>query len=387
MVNDGHNKSGHPLSIHVLGAGAVGLLFAAHLRRLGHPITLLLRSEHLVDRLARNDGKVTIVNDWARSHSTQRLLPNSSENTNVHVVSGVKAEVAKPLGDHHKDGIISNLILAIKAQDTVRAYSTVHHRLNSQSTVVMLQNGMGTYEAILREFYQKLPQDPQAHVPGMPTFVIGTNSHGCLRKDGEEFVTHHTAMAACKFAVRPSPYNSTCIPHKPAPEIIDSLCALPLSGTEVSWSDLQLQLLLKLAANAIINPVTALVNSQNKCLVRPLSDTSEQRDMDMDIKDYVEQLMSLACVEISAVYACGYPHLRDKLTADDIKEYVTEVAHATSQNRSSMLQDVCAGRQTEVDWINGHLVQLGQQHSVPTPVNTLLQSLVRLKERAGDLQA
>ncbi|PIA17356.1 ApbA-domain-containing protein, partial [Coemansia reversa NRRL 1564] len=348
MVNDSHNKNSHLLSIHVLGAGAVGLLFAAHLRRLGHSITLLLRSEHLVDRLARNDGKVTIVNDWAYSHSTQRLLLNSGNNTNVHVVNGVKAEVAKPLGDHHKDGIISNLIVAIKAQDTVQAYSTVHHRLTSQSTVVMLQNGMGTYEAILREFYQNPQQDPQANVLRMPKFVIGTNSHGCLRKDGEEFVTHHTAMAACKFAVRPSPYNSTCIPYGPTPEIIDLLCALPLSGTEVRWSDLQHQLLLKLAANAIINPVTALVNSQNECLVRPLSDTSNQRGVDMDLKDSVEQLMTLACVEISAVYACGYPHLRDKLTTNAIKEYVTSIAHATSQNRSSMLQDVCAGRRTEV---------------------------------------
>ncbi|KAJ2589884.1 hypothetical protein H4R99_007301, partial [Coemansia sp. RSA 1722] len=61
-------------------------------------------------------------------------------------------------------------------------------------------------------------------------------------------------------------------------------------------------------------------------------------------------------------------------------DYVTHIAQTTARNRSSMLQDVAAGRQTEVEWINGYLVRLGQQHGVPTPVNTLLYTLVKLKE-------
>ncbi|KAJ2805039.1 2-dehydropantoate 2-reductase (Ketopantoate reductase) (KPA reductase) (KPR) [Coemansia guatemalensis] len=390
MVADSTNSSssdGHSSRIHVLGAGAVGLLFAAHLRRLGHPITLLLRSENLADKLARSGGKVTIINDWARLHSAHRQQIKPSEETNAHVVSGVEAEIAKSQGGHHTDGMISNLVLATKAQDTLRAYSTVHHRLDSRSAVVMLQNGMGTYEAIQRKFYQNPSQDTQMDVSKMPTFIIGTNSHGCLRRHGEDFVTHHTAMAACKFAVRPLSYDSICMPPAPAPEILVSLCALPLSGTVVSWPSLQLQLLLKLAANAIINPATALVNSRNECLVRSLTGASEQQSEDADFMVSVERYMSLACTEISSIYACGYPHLRDELKASAIEKYVMDIAHATSQNRSSMLQDVCAGRRTEVDWINGYLIRLGEQHGVPTPVNMLLQSLIKLKERAWTLKS
>ncbi|KAJ2081814.1 2-dehydropantoate 2-reductase (Ketopantoate reductase) (KPA reductase) (KPR) [Coemansia sp. RSA 988] len=383
VAGSNSNSDDRSSRIHVLGAGAVGLLFAAHLRRLGHPITLLLRSEHLADRLVRNDGKVTIVNDWARLHSTQCQQLKPYENVNTHVVNGIEAEMAKPQGDYPTDGTISNLVLATKAQDTLKAYSTVHNRLGSHSTVVMLQNGMGSYEAIQREFYQNQSQDPQTYVSKMPTFIIGTNAHGCLRKNGENFVTHHTAMATCKFAIRPPPCDLTSMSIEPKPEILASLCALPLGGTVVSWPELQLQLLLKLAANAIINPATALVNSRNECLVRLPSGASEQHNIDTDFMNPVEQYMSLACAEISAVYACGYPHLREELKASAIKKYVADIAQVTSQNRSSMLQDVCAGRQTEVDWINGYLVQLGQRHGISMPVNMLLQSLIKLKERTA----
>src|SRR5690606_13382442 len=50
--------------------------------------------------------------------------------------------------------------------------------------------------------------------------------------------------------------------------------------------------------------------------------------------------------------------------------------------RSSMWEDLQAGRPTEVDWIQGEIVQLGARHGVPTPVNARLVQLVHDAERA-----
>jgi 2-dehydropantoate 2-reductase len=49
-------------------------------------------------------------------------------------------------------------------------------------------------------------------------------------------------------------------------------------------------------------------------------------------------------------------------------------------HRSSMLQDVEAGRRTEVDYLNGAVVRMGQRHGVATPANDAVASLVRARE-------
>jgi 2-dehydropantoate 2-reductase len=51
-----------------------------------------------------------------------------------------------------------------------------------------------------------------------------------------------------------------------------------------------------------------------------------------------------------------------------------EVAY---DHKASMLQDVEARRQTEVDYLNGGIVRFGQEHGVPTPLNASIQALVK----------
>ena len=45
-----------------------------------------------------------------------------------------------------------------------------------------------------------------------------------------------------------------------------------------------------------------------------------------------------------------------------------------------MLQDVLGQRQTEIDAINGKIVEQGQALGIPTPINAVLTSLVRTIE-------
>ncbi|KXZ56408.1 hypothetical protein GPECTOR_1g363 [Gonium pectorale] len=61
-------------------------------------------------------------------------------------------------------------------------------------------------------------------------------------------------------------------------------------------------------------------------------------------------------------------------------ERVLAVAVATGRNRSSMLQDVAAGRPTEADYLSGWLVREAGVRGVATPVNATLYELVKARE-------
>ncbi|KAJ1998508.1 2-dehydropantoate 2-reductase (Ketopantoate reductase) (KPA reductase) (KPR) [Coemansia thaxteri] len=374
--------------IHVLGAGAVGLLFAAHLRQSGHPITLVLRTQASADRFTRNGGRIGVVNEWMRAQPSRKLLRTSDAgagNVVPWLVDNIHAMAATAVASSSKSKQqmhIDQLIITTKTHDTLQAFWSVRASLSSKSTVVLMQNGMGTYEAIQREFYPSPHQHQPELASEIPTFIIGSNTHGCLRLPEDEFTTHHTAMGGCRFAVRPSLLNP---PPPPPPSALDMLAALgtlPLGASMVNWSDLHPHLLLKLAANAVINPVTALTDSRNGYIAPPPPLDSGQQCADVGYYDSMKSYLSSACAEIAAVYARAHPHLHNELTAHAIEEYVSHIAFSTACNRSSMLQDITAGRSTEVDWINGYVVRLGQQHGVHTPVNTLLYTLVKLKEAA-----
>jgi 2-dehydropantoate 2-reductase len=46
-------------------------------------------------------------------------------------------------------------------------------------------------------------------------------------------------------------------------------------------------------------------------------------------------------------------------------------------HKASMLQDVEARRQTEIDYLNGGIVRFGSEHGVPTPLNQAIWALVK----------
>jgi 2-dehydropantoate 2-reductase len=54
--------------------------------------------------------------------------------------------------------------------------------------------------------------------------------------------------------------------------------------------------------------------------------------------------------------------------------------------RPSMAQDIRKGRRTEIDFMNGYIVDKGRMLGIPTPAHEKLVDLVRKIER-GELQA
>jgi len=59
---------------------------------------------------------------------------------------------------------------------------------------------------------------------------------------------------------------------------------------------------------------------------------------------------------------------------------VMDVCAATANNRSSMLQDIEAGKKTEINYLNGALVRYGKETGVAAPVNSFLTHLVKALE-------
>ena len=51
-------------------------------------------------------------------------------------------------------------------------------------------------------------------------------------------------------------------------------------------------------------------------------------------------------------------------------------------HKPSMLQDVEAGRETEIDFLNGAIVAFGERYGVDAPLNRVLTQLIKGKESA-----
>jgi 2-dehydropantoate 2-reductase len=74
------------------------------------------------------------------------------------------------------------------------------------------------------------------------------------------------------------------------------------------------------------------------------------------------------------------------LTAAEAVGAVESVARDTAANRSSMCEDVAAGRRTEVDAIYGSVLERADERGVPAPTCRTLASLIRAWEAGGGLR-
>jgi 2-dehydropantoate 2-reductase len=111
----------------------------------------------------------------------------------------------------------------------------------------------------------------------------------------------------------------------------------------------------KAAINAAINPVGALLGKPNGWLCE---------------NESARALMVAAAVEVGRVAeAAGHP-------LADPGARALEVARQTAANRCSMLQDVEAGRRTEIEAITGAVLRCADKLGVETPVNRTLFWLV-----------
>jgi 2-dehydropantoate 2-reductase len=68
----------------------------------------------------------------------------------------------------------------------------------------------------------------------------------------------------------------------------------------------------------------------------------------------------------------------------DITDWYAVLEKLAPNGKTSMLQDVEAGRKTEVEVFGGKVTSLGKEHGVPTPVNRAVTSIIHVLERDAD---
>ena len=67
-------------------------------------------------------------------------------------------------------------------------------------------------------------------------------------------------------------------------------------------------------------------------------------------------------------------------TFQNTVEYITEFGKKLLQSKPSMLQDIEAKKQCEIDAINGMVVTLGEINNIKTPFNSVVTSLIKAQE-------
>jgi 2-dehydropantoate 2-reductase len=222
---------------------------------------------------------------------------------------------------------IKYLLVTTKAYDVRDAVAGVTRVVAEDVVVVLMANGMGFAEQVIRDW------------PALDVFC-GATTEGAY-KVGPQHIRH-----AGKGETR---IGRAGMPEQPA-------WFKPLAGAvdNCLWDEqIDTALWLKLAVNCVINPITALHGCRNGELA---SNT-----------DLAAEVASL-CDEVARVcHAAGFAAVAATLAGT-----VNDVITGTADNRSSMLQDIEAGRRTEIDYINGYLLRVAQQHGIEAPQNRAL---------------
>lgn len=376
--------------VHILGLGNVGTFIAHSLasRQSPPPMTLLLHNINFYRAwIARKESlsvKTNGLDDiktgfdinlkgadniwysmpyWGEDGSTnrdERLINERASDTEIEQALETAGE---------DDSIIECLIVAVKAPQTVVAVESVRHRLTRDSTILIVQNGMGTRELLDSEVFP----DPE----NRPHYMVGVFSHGLVGKF--PFQAVHTGVGTAILSPAPTPGSTVSLANEDnenwAPStkyLLRTLTLTPalVAVTETPSSILQYQLE-KLAMNAVINPLTAIMNCKNGELLYNFEFTRVARLLLIEICSVVCALPELQ----------GIPGIEARFSPERLRNMVVQLANKTSQNSSSMLQDLTYKRQSEIEAINGYIVRRGEELGIKCVVNYTVKELVHARQK------
>jgi 2-dehydropantoate 2-reductase len=141
--------------------------------------------------------------------------------------------------------------------------------------------------------------------------------------------------------------------------------ALTAGGIPAVLTDaIERDLWAKLLYNCCLNPLGAVLEST----YGKLADNGATRE-----------IMDAIAAEAFAVMSAGGWRTHWSDVGGFLDAFYGQMVPVTYSHESSMLQDVRAGRRTEIEALNGAVVRLGREHGVPTPVNSTLLGLMEFK--------
>lgn len=304
------------LNVAIFGIGAMGTLFGSRLDSLAN-VTLAGNWPQQIAALKQNGLTITYPDGRETRRETRHHLHITNDLRDV-----PPADIA---------------LILVKSHQTARAARQAANILRRDGLAVTLQNGLGNLETL-----SQYVGDARAAL-GITAQGATVLAPGHLRHAGE---------------------GPTYLAGRPKQkEKLEQVTALfNAAGLETTLVDNADSLIWgKLAINAGINPLTALLEIPNGALTED---------------DYLRQVMAAAANEVAQVAAAQGIVLPYR----DAANRTAEVSQATAANRSSMLQDISRAAPTEIDAISGAVVRVGQLLGVPTPVNEFLLRLVKDKE-------
>ena len=223
------------------------------------------------------------------------------------------------------------LICSMKASALTNSIQQVQGLIQPDTVVLLLQNGLGN-EDICNRY---LPPEMEI-VRGLSLFGVQTVEPGVVEV---MFV------------------GLTVIPDSRTGRHVKEL--FESSGLSVRLSgDMDYEIWMKLVLNCVINPLTAIYRVPNNSIVNEF------------LKPVIAAIID-ECKTVADAEGVRLP--------DNMLDTVYNAASDYS-NYSSMCQDIMRGRDTEIEFLNGKVVELGKKHGIPTPINNVITNMVRFME-------
>jgi 2-dehydropantoate 2-reductase len=251
-------------------------------------------------------------------------------------VSGEKAETFKPKADTEIREIPERalVLLTTKAYDSTRAVEGIRRLLRKDTVILVLQNGLGNEEMVKRIVGSKVNV-----LRGITSMAAEFLRPGEVKYWPGETVIERVAPAEKIAEI----FNACRLKTTPSDNINDEI-----------WA--------KLVLNCVINPLTAILRVRND-------------EISADSLAPLRHQIVSECVSVAKSQGIRFPPGLAEEIDIDIARY---------SNFSSMCQDTIKGKKTEIDFLNGKIVELGRKNGVPTPVNETLVCMVKfLEEKHG----
>lgn len=311
-------------SVGIVGAGAIGTLFAISLAEAGADVRVLVRDRSRAHEIIARGG-------FAFAGGSAALA--------------ARKHSANPRATADPDALreVDIVLVAVKTYATQSSLEPLRGALHEMVPFVSLQNGIDAAERI-----------DKALGAGHPI------AHAVTTEAATQVVAGHARHTAGGMTVL-GWAAARCSKDETLEMLAEILCAAGLAS-EFS-PHIEPHLWGKLVINAAVNPVTALAGVCNGAL--------------LDEPTLHGRAAKLAREAATVAAACGI----DLPFADPTAAF-EGVARATAANRSSMLQDLEAGRPTEIEAINGALLRHARVRGIAVPENARIVDEVRARTKA-----
>ena len=328
------------LKIGFIGAGSIGSLFGGYLASI-HTDEDPLE----ISFFCRKNHRDAINSDG---------LELSNEENNL-LLTNVKAyESAEEFIEAH--GIDNNyhfdyLFITTKAYDIERVMMHYKTVIDLSSWLIVLQNGVGNEEVVKKSCAEN-------------KIIRIVTSHGALLERPGKVRQTGLGFTKMGFAFLKPQINNKEVYDQAYVKLILLKFLLDTGGIDTELVDDIIECSWEKAfVNIGINAFAALTRLNNGELLE---------------NEHLKEFMGLAVEEALEVSKLKKIALSDR----DYVDLMYSVAEKTYDNKNSMLQDILKDKPTEIDFLNGKIVELAKEVGAKVPINELLTFLIKGLERS-----